>query len=222
MKSLIPALLSALLLVPASAWADDATAQQQACSLVANALISQGDGHVTIDCVGVTEAYGNQLAGILTYMLQRRLDPDLVVAKLDEIEGAPPGDTPRDLTADQGQLLVKALLTGKQATISINADPDGTEPGNYALAIATRLGMAGWTIEGSQIRRAVPPGLGDIHGLILAVRDEHQAPEQATQLKKAMAAAKIFVPIVSKPDLAADAALLWVGKRPTLNAAPTQ
>jgi hypothetical protein len=30
------------------------------------------------------------------------------------------------------------------------------------------------------------------------------------------------VPVISKPDLAADAALLWVGKRPVLNAAVTQ
>jgi hypothetical protein len=34
-----------------------------------------------------------------------------------------------------------------------------------------------------------------------------------------MASAKIFLPIISRPDIAADAAMLWIGKRPTLNAA---
>jgi hypothetical protein len=224
MKSPFAALLGALLLMPAVALADDAGAQQaQGCGLVDNALISQGDGHAMIDCVGVTEEYGKQLAGILTYVLQRRLDPEIVIAKLDEIEGVPEGDTPRNLTTDQGQTLVQSLMAaGKPAVISISADPDSPEPGNYALAIATRLGMAGWAIEGSQIRRAVPSGLEEIHGLVLVVHDEKAPPEKAMELKKAMAAAKIFVPIISKPDLAPDAALLWLGKRPVLNAAATQ
>jgi hypothetical protein len=224
MKSLFPALLGALLLTPAVALADDAVAQQgQGCGLVANALVSQGDGHVMLDCVGVTEEYGKQLAGVLTYVLQHRLDPEIVVAKLDEIEGAPAGGAARNLTADQGQTLVQSLMAaGKPAAISISADPDGAEPGNYALAIATRLGMAGWTIEGSEIRRTVPPGLEDIHGLVLVVHDEKAPPEKAAALKKAMAAAKVFVPIISKPDLTPSAALLWVGKRPVLNAAATQ
>jgi len=223
MKSHLPALLSALLMMPASAWADDpAPAPEQGCGLVSGALISQGDGQVMINCVGVTEELGGQLAGILTYVLQHRLDPEIVVAKLDEVEGAPAGNEPRNLTADQGQALVKSLVAGKPAALSIDADPDGAEAGDYALAIATRLGMAGWQIEGNQIRRKVPPGLDDIRGVVLVVRDEKAPPEKATQLKKAMASAKIYVPIISRPDIAADAALLWVGKRPTLNAAATQ
>ena len=129
------------------------------------------------------------------------------------------GDTPRDLTADQGQALVQSLIGGKPAMIAVTADPDGPEPGDYALAIATRLGMAGWQIQGSQISRTVPSGLQDIHGVVLVVRDEKKPPEMALQLKKAMASAKIFLPIISRPDMAADAAMLWIGKRPTLNAA---
>jgi len=221
MKSLLPALIGAFVLVPAAVRADDAatSSPQQGCGLVESALVAQGEGHVMIDCAGVSEAYGKQLAGILTYVLQRRLDPEIVVAKLDEVEGVPAGDAPRNLTADQGQALVQALVAGKPATISVTADPNGPEPGGYALAIATRLGMAGWQIEGSQIRRTVPPGLADVRGVVLVVQDEKKPPEKAVQLKKAMAAAKIFVPIISKPDMAPGAALLWVGKRPVLNAA---
>jgi hypothetical protein len=219
MKSLIPGLLSALLLVPAAAWAEGAAPGDQGCGLVSGALVSQGQGQVMINCVGVTEEYGGQLAGILTYVLQRRLDPELVIAKLDEVEGVPAGDTPRDLTADQGQALVQSLIGGKPAMIAVTADPDGPEPGDYALAIATRLGMAGWQIQGSQISRTVPSGLQDIHGVVLVVRDEKKPPAMALQLKKAMASAKIFLPIISRPDMAADAAMLWIGKRPTLNAA---
>jgi hypothetical protein len=221
-KILIPALLSALFLAPSAASAGDtpsSTQGDQGCGLVSGALISQGQGQVMINCVGVSEEFGGQLAGILTYVLQRRLDPEIVIAKLDEVEGVPAGDAPRNLTADQGQALVQSLVGAKQATIAVSADPDGTEAGNYALAIATRLGLAGWLIEGRQITRTVPPGLEDIHGLVLVVHDEKAPPEMAQELKKAMAAAKIFLPIISRPDIAPGTAMLWVGKRPTLNAA---
>jgi hypothetical protein len=231
MKSLLPALFGALLILPGAALADDAAkpdaaaaapAVQQGCGLSSSALVAQGQGQVTIDCVGVSEAYGTQLAGILTYVLQRRLDPEIVIAKLDEVQGVPPGNEPRNLSADQGQALVQALVAGKPAAIKIVADPDGSEAGDYALAIATRLGMAGWGIEGSQIPRTVPPGLEDIHGVVLVVKDDKKPPEKAQQLKKALAAAKVFVPVIARPDIAPDDAMLWIGKRPTLDAAATQ
>ncbi len=230
MKSLFPTLLSALLLVSSAARADDApppnattpAGDQQGCGLVSGALVSQGQGQVMINCVGVTQEFGGQLAGILTYILQRRLDPQMVIAKLDEVDGVPAGDTPRNLTANQGQAIVESLVGGKPGVIKLVADPDSPEPGDFALAIAARLGMAGWQIDGNQITRSAPPGLEDIHGMVLAVRDEKAPPEKAVELKKAMAAAKIFLPIISRPDLAPDAALLWIGKRPTLNAGATQ
>jgi hypothetical protein len=219
MKFLIAVMLGGLFFLPAAAHAADAAQNGQGCGLVSGALISQGDGQVMINCVGVTPEFGSQLAGILTYVLQRRLDPEIVVAKLDEVQGVPAGDTPRNLTADQGQAIVQGLVGTGQPTIAISADPDGPEAGNYALAIATRLGMAGWLIADKQILRTVPPGLEDIHGLVLVVRDDKAPPEMALQLKKAMEAAKIFLPIISRPDVPANGAMLWVGKRPTLNAA---
>jgi hypothetical protein len=217
MKRLLSPLFGALLLVPAVARADDAP-QGQGCGLVSGALISQGQGQVMINCVGVSEEFGAQLAGILTYVLQKRLDPEIVIAKLDEVSGVPEGDAPRVLSADQGQAIVQALV-GTKAQISMAADPGGKDAGDYALAIATKLGIAGWQIEGSQIRRSVPPGLDDIHGIVLVVHDEKTPPATAVQLKKAMDAAKLFLPVISNPDVSADGVLLWVGKRAALNAA---
>jgi hypothetical protein len=217
MKSLIPALLSALFLFPVSAWAEDAP-QGQGCGVVTSALLSQGQGQVMINCVGATEEFGTQLAGILTYVLQHRLAPDVVIAKLDEIQGLPPGDTPRTLSADQGQAIVQGLAGQPSATIAIVANPSGTEAGEYALAIATKLQIAGWQIEGSQIRRSAPPNLADISGIALVVRDDKSPPDAALRLKQAMAAAKIFLPIISDPTLGKDAELLWIGKRPDFNA----
>lgn len=217
MKRFIPPMIGALMLLPAAAWAGDAP-QGQGCGLVSGALISQGQGQVMINCVGVSEEFGAQLAGILTYVLQKRLDPEIVIAKLNEVEGVPEGDAPRTLTADQSQAIVQALV-GTKGQISMAADPGGKDTGDYALAIATKLGIAGWQIDGNQISRGVPPGLADIHGLVLVVHDEKAPPEKALELKKAMNAAKIFLPIISNPRVAADGALLWVGKRASLNAA---
>ena len=222
MKLFLAVLFAVAVALPPAVFADGGAPTEKGCGIASGAFVAQGDGQVTINCVGVTAEFGAQLAGVLTEVLQRRLDPELVVAKLAEIEGLPADDAPRSLSADQGQALVQSLVAGKPAAIAISADPDGAEPGGYALSIATRLGRGGWRIEGDQIRRSVPSGLADIHGLVLAVRDDKAPPDKAVRLKQAMAAAKIFVPIVTKPDLSAETALLWVGKRPTLGATPTQ
>lgn len=219
MRGLLSALLGGFLLLPAVASADDTPPASRGCGLVSGALVSQDAGQVMINCVGVTEAFGGQLAGILTYVLQNRLDPELVIAKLNEIQSMPAGNAPRTITPDQGQAIVQSLLAGKPATIAIVANPDGSEAANYALAIATRLGMASWQIEGSEIRRTVPPALADIDGLVLVVHDDKAPPERALALKKAMEAAKIFLPIIADPTLPPDGAMLWVGKRPSFNAA---
>ena len=61
--------------------------------------------------------------------------------------------------------------------------------------------MAGWQIEGSQIRRVVPAGFDDLPGLVMVVRDEKAPPEKAKRLKQALASAKIFLPIIADPTL---------------------
>jgi len=218
MTRITPALLSALLLFPAAARADDPQ-EGQGCGIVSGALISQDKGQVMINCVGVTAEFGSQLAGILTYVLQHRLDPEVVIAKLDEMEGMPAGDAPRILNASQGQVIVQALLAKPSAQIAIVANPEGKDTADYAVAIASQLQLAGWQVTGGQIRRMVPPALAEVTGLVLVVRDEKSPPDAALRLKQAMAGAKIFLPVISDPGLAPDATMLWVGKRPDFNAA---
>jgi len=216
MKPLLPALLSALFLFPVSSRADDAQ-QGQGCGLVSGALITQDQGQVMINCVGVTQEFGSQLAGILTYVLQHRLDPQIVIAKLDEVQGGPAAGQPRTLSADQGQAIVQALVGKPAGSLAIVANPAAKDGGDYALAIATKLQIAGWKIDGGEIRRTVPPNLAEMTGIVLAVHDEKSASDSAKLLKQAMASAKIFLPIVSDPSLAADAEMLWIGQRPDLN-----
>jgi hypothetical protein len=215
MKLLFPAILGALLLAPATVRADDAPAAK-GCGLASG--IMNGPGQVMINCVGVSEEFAGQLAGILTYVLQRRLDPEVVIAKLDEIQGMPVNGEARTVSAEQGQTIVNALAGQPAAQIKIVASPAGKDAGDYALAIATKLQTAGWQIAGGQIPRVAPPGIGEINGIALVVRDEKAPPDMALRLKQAFAAAKIFLPIVSDGTMAADTALLWIGKQPELSA----
>ena len=216
MKPLLPAILGvALLLAPAAARADDAGGGQ-GCGVASDIMSTPGD--VMINCIGVSQEFGSQLAGVLTYVLQHRLDPEVVIAKLDEIQGMPADNKPRTVTDQQGQAIIQALV-GKPAQIKVVASPEGKDSGDYALALATKLQMAGWQIVGGQIARVAPPGIGEINGIALAVRDAKAPPEMALQLKQALAAAKIFLPIVTDATMAPDTALLWIGKQPEFNAA---
>ena len=192
MKSLIPILLGALALLPAAAQADDATpnaqaqhpAGQQGCGLASGALVSQGQGEVTINCVGVTEEFGGQLAGILTYVLQRRLDPEIVIAKLDEIKGVPRRQYAAQSDRDQGQAIVQSLSGGKPATITVVADPDGTGCRQLCAGDrdAARHGRLADRRQPDQPHR--PAGLEDIRGLVLVVHDEKAPPAKAVELKR--------------------------------------
>jgi len=220
MKQIFLVSLLAALMLSMAAQADDPPGPSAVgCGMVSGALISQGQGQVMINCVGVTEEFGAQLAGILTFVLQNRLDPELVIVKLGEMEGVPEGNTARTLSSDQGQAIVKSLLGKPSEEIAIVAHPQSDDGGDYAVAIATRLAMVGWRIEGNQIRRVAPPSLDEIPGLVMVVHDEKKPPEKARELKAAMISAKIVLPIISDSTLPADGALLWVGKRPIFNTA---
>jgi hypothetical protein len=212
MKRLFPVLLSAFVVISVAARADD----KIGCGVVSDAFVQQGQGQVMINCVGVDQAFAGQLAGVMTYIMQHRLDPEIVVAKLSEIEGAPPGNVARSLSEDQAQTIVQNLIAKPAQQISIVANPQVEDSGDYAKSIAGKLLMAGWSVEGNQIRRVALPGLDELPGLVLVVRDDKNSPEKAVLLKKALGEAKILAPIVSDPSMAADATLLWIGKRPNV------
>jgi hypothetical protein len=220
MKRLLPALLCTLVVLPGIARADDAPPPaEQGCGVVSGMLISQGQGQVMINCVGITEEAGAQLAGLLTYVLQRRLDPEIAMAKLSEIEGGPEEGVARTLTIDQGQALVTSLMGKPAETVAIVANPKESDSADYAKAIATQLQMVGWQIDGNLISRVPPKGFEELPGLVMIVHDEKAPPAKAKELKAAFAGAKMFMAIVADPKLAPDRAVLWIGKRSSAIAA---
>jgi hypothetical protein len=191
------------------------------CTFAGASFLSTPDqGDVTISCSGLSEAVGRQLADIMTRILKDRLDPQMVLAKLDEVDRIPEAGVARTVDESQRQSIIQSLLGKPVEQIAITAHLQVEDSADYAKAIATSLMMVGWQIEGQQIHRAAPKLLDPVQGLALVVHDRSAAPQKALQLKAALAAAHIGAPLVSNPALAADATMLWVGRRP--EAAPTE
>jgi hypothetical protein len=200
--------------------AGTAHAQTAAACPVTNVNIGSQDlGDVTITCSGLSEAFGRQLADILTHILQDRLDPQTVIAKLDEADQVPQEGIARTVDENQRQLIIKSLSGKPTGQIAITAHPEVSDSAGFAKAIATSLLQAGWEIEGQQVRRAAPPSLDPVPGLAVVVRDKNAPPRPALLVKAALNAACITAALVADPTLASGTVLIWVGRRPEF--APT-
>lgn len=198
------------LLLTANARADD----PPSCGLDGSFMVSQDKGTVTIVCSGVTQGFGERLADLLTQVLQDRIDPQMVIGKLDEIERVPEAGKPRVLEDAQRQALVQALVNKPSEIIRILAHSQVDDAADYGKAIATTLLMVGWQIEGHEIKRAAPPPLDDVRGVALLVRNKEQPPPKTLLLRDALKAAHIAAPILSDQSLPPDATVLWIGRRP--------
>jgi hypothetical protein len=178
-------------------------------------MATPDQGAVTIDCSGLSETFGKQFAYILTRILKDRLDPQMVLAKLNEVDRVPLEGVARTIDDDQRQVIIQSLFGKPAGQIAITAHPSVADSAEFATAIATSLLPVGWQIDGQQIRRAAPKSLEPVPGLAIVVRDKGAAPQQALQLQAALSAARIAAAMVADPALPPDATLLWIGRRPT-------
>ena len=214
MKRLLIAVGLGLFVLSPAARADDAP-PLAVCGLTSAPLLAASDGNVLIGCSGgVSDAFGNQLAEVLNRILQNRLDPQMVLAKLDEIDRVPDDGLPRVVDDGQRQAIVQSLVGKQSEQIAITAHLAVDDSAEFAKGIAAPLVMAGWQIEGHQIRRAASRALDGVHGVAIVVRNRDAAPPKAMQLRSALSAAHIGSQFVSDPNLAPDATVLWIGRRP--------
>ena len=213
MKRLLIAVGLGLVVLSPRGHADDAPGA--VCGLTSAPLLAAADGSVLIGCSGgVSDAFGNQLAEVLNRILQNRLDPQMVMAKLDEIDRVPDDGMPRAVDDGQRQAILQSLV-GKQAEqIGITAHLAVDDAAEFGKGIAAPLVMAGWQIEGHQIRRAATQALDRITGVAILVRSRDAAPPKAMQLRTALSAGHIGSQLVSDPTMPADAVTLWIGRRP--------
>ena len=203
--------LSLFLVASASAArAEDAAG----CAVSGVNMVSPDQGEVTIGCSGLSEAFGKQFADILTRILQNRLDPQMVLAKLDEVDRVPLEGVARIVDDNQRQLIIQNLHGKPAGQIAITAHPLVEDSAEFAKAIATSLLQVGWQIEGQQIRRAAPKSLDSVPGIAVVVHDRGAPPPPALQLRAALNAAHITAALVTDPALPPEATMLWVGRRP--------
>jgi hypothetical protein len=211
MKRLVVTLLFGLIALPGAARAEDPVG----CALTSAPLMAQPDGSILIGCAGgLTDPFGEQLVNVLNKMLQSRLDPQAVLGKLEEVEAVPEQGVARTVSDNQRHAIMQAL-SGKQAEqIAVVAHPLAEDSAEFGKGIAAPLIMLGWQIEGNQIRRAAPRVLDPVAGVAIVVRSRDAIPPKAQQLKAALTAAHIGVQLIADPGMAADGALLWIGRRP--------
>src|SRR5205085_1540264 len=211
MKRLAVALLFAPIVLSSSAYAEDLIG----CALTSAPLMAQPEGSVLIGCTGgATEAFGDQLALVLTKILQNRMDPQAVLAKLDSIDSVPDEGVARIVSDAQRHAIIEALHGKDSGRVAIVAHPLVEDSAEFAKGIATPLTMVGWQIEGNQIRRAAPKALENITGVAIVVRDIASAPPNALQLKKALAAGSIGAQLVADASAPEGGAMIWIGRRP--------
>lgn len=210
-RMLLPIALGLFVFSPA-AYADDS-----GCGLTSAPLLAQPAGSVLIACVGgINDDFGNQLVDVLNKIVRDRLDPQAVLAKLEEIDGIPAEGAARSVSDRQRQAIIQSLAGKEAEQIAITAHPSVDDSAGYGKDIAAPLVMAGWQIEGHQIRRAAPKALEPVTGVAIVVRDRDAPPQKAARLKASLSAAHIAAALVSDPSLAPEATILWIGKRPVL------
>lgn len=211
MKRLVVALLFAFAALSPAARAEEPIG----CALTSAPLLAQPEGSVLIGCTGgINDAFGEQLVMVLNQILQNRMDPQAVVAKLGEVSSVPDEGIARTVNEVQRHAIIEALSGKDSAQVAIVAHPLVDDSAEFAKGIAAPLTMVGWQIEGNQIRRAAPKSVEGLHGVAIVVHDSNAAPPKAVLLRKALAAGSIGAQLVSDPGLPDGAAMIWIGRRP--------
>src|SRR5262250_2166573 len=107
------------------------------CALTSAPLMAQPEGSVLIGCTGgVTEAFGDQLVLVLNKILQNRMDPQAVLAKLDGIDGIPDEGVARTVSDAQRHAIIEALHGKDSGQVAIVAHPIVEDSAEFAKGIA--------------------------------------------------------------------------------------
>jgi hypothetical protein len=184
------------------------------CNVIGTNPLTQNESDVTISCSGMQEGLAGPLTAVMTRILQERLDPQQILAKLSEVAALPVEGSARTVTDDQRQAIVRSLTGKPAAEVAMIAHPLVEDSADLAQALAMPLVMVGWQLQGNQIRRSAPRHLDPVLGVALVVRDANKPPPKAEQLKAALIAGRLGPTLISDPAMTPDGVLLWVGRRP--------
>ncbi len=111
---LLPGL--SLLVSAGAARADDAPGCSVGSTNILGGQDKDAKGDVTINCTAMTENFGNKLAEVLNRILQNRLDPQAVLARLDEVDSVPMPGVARTVNENQRHQIIQSLSGKLSAT----------------------------------------------------------------------------------------------------------
>src|ERR1035437_2410484 len=130
---------------------------------------------LTINCSGISKAQGQKMLAILNKILMNQLDPDAVMAKLDEIQNDIRHIQRRqgwpELTEDQVRTLTSKLSAfPRQKVMIILTNPD-TNKSLLAGQLRDAIQRATWDVKQGSNMCMGPP----LTGIYITVRDETPA-----------------------------------------------
>jgi hypothetical protein len=125
-------------------------------------IAPNNSGTITIQCGGISSKLGNQLVAILNRIAKNQLDPDEVMAKLEEIQKGVneirENTAPRIISDDAAKAILTALSVyeGQRATMTyLSSDSDARK---LCERIKGILDASGWIVEPPHPAMIIPSG----------------------------------------------------------------
>jgi xanthosine utilization system XapX-like protein/plasmid stabilization system protein ParE len=107
------------------------------CNVIGTNPLTQTEADVTISCSAMPEGLAWPLTAVLTRILQQRLDPQQVPAKLTEVAALPVEGAARTINDDQRQAIVRSIHGKPSAEVAMIAHPPVEDTAEFAQGLAT-------------------------------------------------------------------------------------
>lgn len=186
--------------------------------------VTGSSNQFTINCQGISAKQGEEFLKILNKIAKNELDPDTVMAKLDEIAKAvqkisTPLPKRRISPGDRTEII--ALLSHKTGTAGVSAIANNPEAYQFAQDWYDVLKAAGWKMQDATVRVFMSVGM-PFSGVILKIHGQPAGtgsvsiPRDSLEGRVAMSLEKVngSLAVEPYPDMPDGTVLLEIGPRP--------
>jgi hypothetical protein len=203
-------LMAALsVLVPTFVFAQQTSTTSGPCSPIA----PNNSGTITIQCGGISTKLGNQLVVILNRIAKNQLDPDAVMAKLDEIQRGVneirEAGAPRRLSNPQRDVLVSRLTPLSKPRLSVLVLNGSAEIEDLSKDFQDVFKRLGWPL-GNQLYGMVP---SSFRGISVGVKSQQDHPAAAEVLVRTLTEMGFLVEASADSKLQADEIRLVISSK---------
>lgn len=197
-----------LLLIATLGWTQTTTTGKAETSGRCSPAVTGSNNQFRISCTGMDKEQGWKMLALMNNILAKQLDPDAVMAKLDEIEKEVQGvasrvPQPRVISPAQSDKMSKVLLATPERHKPLLLFSGGDETQAYALQLAPIFLASNWPLfggdamgsnfkpTGRQVELCVYPG-------------NASAIEDAKVVQEAFKQAGIEAPIIEDATMTAE------------------